>query len=309
MELKITAGKTFTAKTSENIYRTLKNNGVYLVASCGGKGICGKCCIKIIEGKYHVESTGKLQKKDIDENIVLACQSFPEENVLIEIPEESKLVIGDKIAVSRSKDLLEFLYSVEPTLTPAVRRIELVLEPPSINDNISDLERLKKALADKGIENMRFSYGFVSSMSKALRDARWKVNIAYTENFEAISLSSTEDRNRYGIAVDIGTTTIVVFLINYSDGSLVDSGMTYNSQMRFGDDVITRIVHATEGDGINELRNSVVNDINDLISPIIEKNIIRKEAIDSAAQYPYTGKRDPLIIRQAASEDLWRAAA
>lgn len=281
MEIRLTNGQTISAEANKSVYQALRNNGIYLVASCGGKGVCGKCRIKVLKGKSRVKSTGKLSKKDIDEKILLACQVFPEGNILIEIPEESRLVIGDKIAVSKSKDMLEFLHSIETGLSPTVRRINLEIELPTIQDNMSDLERLKKALSNNGIQHMRFSHGFVSRMAKTLRDADWKVCLAYTEDFEAVSLSSAEDRNRYGIAIDIGTTTVVLYLVNYSDGSLVDVGMTYNSQIRFGDDVITRIVYATEGGGINDLRNAVINDINNLLLPIIEKHEIKKGDVDS----------------------------
>ncbi len=281
MDIRITDGKRVYAGIYESIYQALKNNAIYLVASCGGKGVCGKCRVKALEGKIRIESIGKLRKKDIDKRIVLACQTYPEEDIIIEIPEESKLVIGDKIAVSKSKELIEFLLSVEKGLSPAVRRVDLTLTPPTIQDNQSDLERLKKTLVDKGIHDMEFSHGFLAKMGDALRNADWKVSLAYTENFEAISLSPAEVRNRFGIAVDIGTTTVVLYLVDYSDGRLVDVGMTYNSQIRFGDDVITRIVYATEANGISDLRNAVINDINDMLLPIMEKHDIKREDIDS----------------------------
>jgi ferredoxin len=81
MEIRIADGRTITAGEGESIYATLKKNGIYLVASCGGKGVCGKCRVKIIEGSSRIEATGKLTKKEREENIVLACQAFPKENV------------------------------------------------------------------------------------------------------------------------------------------------------------------------------------------------------------------------------------
>src|SRR5512135_2935370 len=281
MEIKILNGKTTTAEAGKSVYKTLKDNGVYLVSSCGGKGICGKCRIKLIDGSARIESTGKLLKKEIEEKFALACKTIPEGDVLIEIPEESKLIIGDKIAISKTKDLLEYLHSIESALTPAVRRIVLNLTPPSIQDNTGDLERLKRALLEKGIHDMEFSHSFVFSMSNVLREAEWDVCLYYTERHEAIGLSAVCKTTHYGIAVDIGTTTVVVYLVNCSDGTLVDAGMTFNSQMRHGDDVITRIVYATEGGGLQELRDAIVNDINDLLTPIIEKNGVDIEDIDS----------------------------
>jgi uncharacterized 2Fe-2S/4Fe-4S cluster protein (DUF4445 family) len=282
MEIRIADGRTIPLVAGESIYEALKHSGIYLVASCGGKGVCGKCRVKIIEGRSRIEETGKLRKKDKEKNIVLACQTFPEENILIEIPEDAKLVIGDKIALSKSKDLLEFLRTFEPEFTPPVRCIVLDLTPPTIHDNISDLERIKKALEEKGIHGMRFSHEFVVSMSASLREAGWKVNLAYTDELEAFAMSPSECMNEYGIAVDIGTTTVVLYLINCYNGSLVDVGMTYNSQMRYGDDVITRIVHATEGGGIDELQHAVVGDINDMLLPVLEKNGINRDHVVAA---------------------------
>ena len=214
MEIRIADGRTVTAEAGESILAALKKNGIYLVAHCGGKGVCGKCRVKVIEGRSRVEATARIRKKERDENMVLACQAFPEEDILIEVPEDAKLVIGDKIAVSKSKGLLEFLHSEEEVFTPPVECTVLDLEPPTIHDNISDLERIKRALEKKGIHGMRFSHDFVSSMSKALRDADWKVTLAYTDNLEAFALSPSECLNEYGIAIDIGTTTVVLYLVN-----------------------------------------------------------------------------------------------
>jgi uncharacterized 2Fe-2S/4Fe-4S cluster protein (DUF4445 family) len=281
MQITILNGKTISAAPGANLYKALKANGIYLVASCGGKGICGKCRVRLLDGNAKVESTGKLLKKEIEEKFVLACKTLPEGDMLVEIPEESKLIIGDKIAVSKTKDLREYLYSINPVLTPAVRRIVLNLTPPSIQDNAGDLERLKRALDEKGIRDMVFSHAFILAMPEALREGAWDVCLSYTEKHEAIGLSAVCKAHHYGLAVDIGTTTVVVYVVNCADGTLVDAGMTYNSQMRYGDDVITRIVYATEGGGLRELRDAIVNDVNDLLAPIIEKNGIDVEDVDS----------------------------
>ena len=121
-----------------------------------------------------------LNRVSIDSGIVLACQTFPEKDVIIDIPRESRLVIGDKIALSKSGDLLDLLHSFEVGISPIVREITLNLPPPTLNDNISDLERLKRSLAEKGLFGMRFIYGFVSSLPDTLRNADWKITFGYT---------------------------------------------------------------------------------------------------------------------------------
>jgi uncharacterized 2Fe-2S/4Fe-4S cluster protein (DUF4445 family) len=214
MVIKLTTGKNIPVGKNQSILSALKKNGIYLVSPCGGKGTCGKCRIKIIEGRYKTEITGKFSQSDRDKNIVIACQTYPEEDLTVEILEESKLVVGDKIALSKADYLTKLFKELDGKISP--------LANPDIGS-----------------------------------------------------------KQKYGIAVDIGTTTIIVYVVNISDGSFVDVGMTYNSQIRYGDDVITRIIYATENNGLKELRDTVVDDINDLINTIVERHKIDKDAIGS----------------------------
>ncbi|OHE58042.1 MAG: hypothetical protein A2Z47_15275 [Thermodesulfovibrio sp. RBG_19FT_COMBO_42_12] len=283
MYIRLTTGKTLDVKEGESLLQALKRQGVYLVTSCGGKGICGKCRVRLIEGEYRIESTGKLESREMDLGIVLACQTFSEGNITIDIPKESILVIGDKIALSKSGDLIELLNSFGVEIYPLVRQITLDLRPPTINYNISDMERLRKALEEEGLIGMRFIHRLVTSMSDALRNAGWKITCGYTVSNDVVYISpSDKKKDRYGIAVDIGTTTLVVYLVNLTDGRLIDTGSTYNSQMRYGDDIITRIIYATESEGLEELRDSVVSDINNLLISLQERHNIRREDIESA---------------------------
>ncbi|MCL5023051.1 MAG: ASKHA domain-containing protein [Nitrospirae bacterium] len=282
MEIRLTSGKRLSAHEGSDLYQALKGNGVYLVSSCGGKGTCGKCRVRVVEGPCETVSHGKLGQKERAEGIVLACRTFPKGDVLIEIPKESVLVVGDKIAISKSRDLFELFESFSVDVSPVVKHLCLDVPPPTIHDNISDVERLKRALDAAGIKGVRFSHGFVSSMAGALRKAGWKIILGYTEDLEAVFVGSADGYNdKYGLAVDIGTTTVVVYLVDLADGRLVDVGSTYNSQIRHGDDVITRIIHATEGGGLSELRDAVVGDINDLLNPLVERNSVERDDIES----------------------------
>ncbi len=288
MELRLTSDEVIRLQKGEDIYSALKRSGIYIIAPCGGKGICSKCKIKIIKGDYKVKSYGKLTPHERELNISLACQTFPREDLIIEIPKESQLVIGDKIAIAKTKSLIEHLRTYNVSISPLTKRVFLDLPPPSISDSISDLERLKRALDEKGVRNLSFSYGFVSTMNKILRASEWMVFLTYIEKdnaqVEALFLSHPESCNRrYGIAVDIGTTTVVVYLVSLINGEVIDIGSTYNSQIRYGDDVITRIIHATEEAGLNELRDAVVSDINTIVNSMIQKHNIEACEIDSAS--------------------------
>ncbi len=285
MELKLTTGKTLDLNEGESILEALKRHEVYLIASCGGKGTCGKCKVHIIEGDAGVQGQGNLTQKERDAGLALACLCRPTGDVTLEIPETSRLVVGDKIAFAKAESLTKLLEDMGATLKPVLQTIELHLPTPTLHDNISDVERFRRALEEKGITGVRFSHGFVKRMADALRAHEWKVNLGYVEHAcgpEAVFITPAENGNRYGIAVDIGTTTVVVYLIDLSNGRLIDVGLTYNSQMRWGDDVITRIVHATEGGGLDELRRAVVSDINNLTAAMLERHSISRDDVESA---------------------------
>src|SRR3990170_7019139 len=130
MDIKLTTGITLQTSKGQNLLQALKKNGIYLVASCGGKGICGKCRVRLLEGKNRIVSAGKLEPREVEAGITLACQTFPEGDTFIDIPKESKLVIGDKIALSKSGDLIELLKFLEANISPIVRQITLTLTPP-----------------------------------------------------------------------------------------------------------------------------------------------------------------------------------
>ncbi|MCE5194940.1 MAG: ASKHA domain-containing protein [Nitrospiraceae bacterium] len=281
MQIKLSTGKSFNASSDESLLIALKKNKIYLNAHCGGKGTCGKCKIQILEGDYRSEQTGKLSKTNKDKGILLACRTFPKTDMLIEIPEDSKLVIGDKIAISRSGDLAELFKKMDGVITPLVKRLDLKLTPPTIEDNISDLERIKRELLLNGISEIHFPYDFILSFADKARKRAWSINLAYYDE-EALFIDEDSGKHRYAAAVDIGTTTIVVYLVDLNTGKLIDTGSTYNSQIKFGDDVITRIIYATEKNGLNELREEVVEDINDIIQTIIETHNLKNNSIESA---------------------------
>lgn len=283
MQIRLTTGKTIFSNPGESVIGALKRHGIYLTASCGGKGTCGKCRVRLIEGQAGCKNTGKLTPDEREAGLVLACTSFPEGDILIDIPESSRLVVGDKIATARAEDLMGLLKSLGGTISPIVSTIDLDLPPPTINDNIGDLERLKRALDEHGISGIRFSHGFTKRLALAMREPQWNFTLGYTGTPpEAIYVSPRRECCRYGIAVDIGTTTVVVYLVDVASGRLIDTGLTYNSQIRHGDDVITRIVHATEHGGLDELRQAVVSDLNDIINSLCERHGIAPDDIESA---------------------------
>jgi uncharacterized 2Fe-2S/4Fe-4S cluster protein (DUF4445 family) len=106
MEINLTSGKSIKIKKGTSVLEALKESGIHLTTSCGSKGTCGKCKIVIQSGKADIQSKIKLTQDEIKKGYALACKTFPSEDIAIEIPKESRLIVEGKIATGRSKDLL-----------------------------------------------------------------------------------------------------------------------------------------------------------------------------------------------------------
>jgi uncharacterized 2Fe-2S/4Fe-4S cluster protein (DUF4445 family) len=285
MKITLPSGKIITASAELSILENLNQAEVYLTASCGGKGTCGKCKIIIKDGKTKSLSRMKLTQEEIDRGYSLACRTFPQGDILIDIPKESALTVEGRIATGKSKDLQELLRSMKTEIEPITGRLFMKLPPPTLDDNISDLERLKRALSSEGLGCLRLPFRTLKNLSDTLRDKGWEITLCtiQSEGCEEVTNILSGDRTtpRYGVAIDIGTTTLVVYLIDLTDGRLLDIASTYNSQIKFGDDVITRIVYATEQNELAAMQNTVISDINMMITLITQKHKINMDTVDS----------------------------
>jgi uncharacterized 2Fe-2S/4Fe-4S cluster protein (DUF4445 family) len=282
MKLKVASDRVFEVEEGMSVFEVLKRGGIYLASACGGRGTCGKCKIKITGGEYEILSYGKLDAKERQEGIALACRTIPRGDLSIEIPSASRLAVGDKIALSRSKDLYELLKRRNASISTPVQRIEVKLDPPTLQNNIPDLERLKFFLKGHGFD-LSFPRDFLVGLADSVRRENWHFDLCYerTEGRALCIETLHKEDIRCGLAIDIGTTTVVVYLVNLNDGTVLDIAATYNSQRRYGDDVISRIIHASEKGGLEELRQAIVGDINTLLRPILERQHLRQERVES----------------------------
>jgi len=284
MTITLTSGKNISIKPGTSILESLKQAGIYLTSSCGGKGTCGKCKIIIKSGQAEFKSRIKLSKDEIGKGYAIACQSYPTENVVIDIPKESVLTVEGKVATGKSRDLQKLLTATGTEINPLTERRVMQLPPPSLDDNISDLERLKRELSSTSLGCLRVHFRFLLNLAQKIRKENWEITVSTirSENCDEIIniFPGQQQTPQYGVAVDIGTTTIVVYLVDLSNGTLLDVASTYNSQIRFGDDVITRIVNATEHNEMNNIHRAVISDINQLLLLLLESHSINIDSID-----------------------------
>ncbi len=284
MKITLTSGKHIKVKPDTSILESLKQAGIYLTSSCGGKGTCGKCKIIIKSGQAEFKSRIKLSGDEIGKGYAIACSSYPTKNVVIDIPKESVLTVEGKVATGKSRDLQNLLNATGTEINPLTERRVMQLPLPSLDDNISDLERLKRELSSRGLGCLRVPFRFLLNLAQKVRKENWEITLStiHSEDCDEIIniFHGKQQTPQYGVAVDIGTTTIVVYLVDLSNGTLIDVASTYNSQIRFGDDVITRIVNATEHNEMNNIHRAVISDINQLLLLLLESHKINIDSID-----------------------------
>jgi uncharacterized 2Fe-2S/4Fe-4S cluster protein (DUF4445 family) len=279
---------TITVDDNASLFKAVKAAGVYVLSSCGGKGNCGKCKVIVKEGTVASgKSRSFLTGEEAERGYVLACHSRITSDVVIEIPQESRMQAKHKIATgAKTDELIELMRSAGGCLESRIKRIYLELSPPTIDDNIADYERVRRALDNAGFDasHLHMNYLVLSKLSHIMREGGWNVTVsvfnvgAVLEVLDIFPGDAT--KTRYGAAVDIGTTTVVVYLVDMTNGNIIGTSSTYNSQVKCGDDVITRIVYATERNGLKELQGLVVGNINTLLTELLEKNRVPRGMID-----------------------------
>ncbi|MGE0085246.1 MAG: ASKHA domain-containing protein [Desulfococcaceae bacterium] len=245
---------------------------VPLNASCNGKGSCGKCKLVLESGEIRTVPSSMLTEREKGKNYVLACQSTVHGDVTVRIPEEA-LEKKLKVAGMGKAETLR-LKGIVKEIRPALAEIPLELTPPTLEDPVSDLDRLKRGLKKSGFDTDRLSVGLgvMRDLAKVMREGDWKVT-AYVMrkkcSDEVLKVAPGNGTAKsLGLAIDVGTTSVVVCLTDMADGTVLAATSGHNRQAACGDDVINRIV-CSEKDGVKKLSTMVLATINGLISEAV----------------------------------------
>ncbi len=170
-----------------------------------------------------------------------------------------------------------------PAIDPPVLKVPLSLTPPSLADYVSDLDRVTHALRNLDMGHVTIGLPTLKKISRVLRDNQWNVNVTLMDLWdrkEIIDIGPPSDNDLIGIAVDIGTTTIVVELVDLTTGKVIDARSDYNKQVVYGEDVLSRVMYTEEhDDGISKLTSTIRYGINDLIRELVIENNMRYERI------------------------------
>lgn len=252
--------------------------GVYVESVCGGRGICGRCQIEVQEGqfaKHGITSTNEnispfgaketryAEKRDLMEGRRLSCSSTIRGDLVIDIPQDLQI----NAQVVRKADDGRVIER-----NPAVQLCYVEVEEPDMHQPLGDLDRLKKALEDDWEwQDLLVDQHLLPKVQSILRRGDWKVTAAIHMDMESsrpslIALYPGLKNEAYGIACDIGSTTIAMHLVSLLSGSTIASSGVSNPQIRFGEDLMSRVSYVMMNpEGREAMTKAVRNALNGLI--------------------------------------------
>ncbi|MFH1853758.1 MAG: ASKHA domain-containing protein [Candidatus Omnitrophota bacterium] len=259
--------------------------GIHIYNSCGGEGVCGRCKVIVKKGDYATERSGRISEKEQRKGYVLACRTAPESHLTVLVPEESRLgdieVLTEEARTKRLAGLYtpaeEVKEEKKPLLEerlfkhgPLSTKLFLKLPKPSMEDNCPDTERLFREIRKNGdIAIMQMGLANIKKLPRLLRDSDWEVTVTLGNRNKTTEIVLIEPGDRsaknFGIALDIGTTTIVAYLVDLKSREVLGARASYNPQVDFGEDVISRIIYAQEQGGLEKLHHAVIDTVNTFI--------------------------------------------
>ncbi len=257
---------TIKASENENLLRSAMRAGVHINASCGGAGVCNKCRVLLEQGRVKGEA--------LPEGGYKACATYPLSDVVVRIPVESEM---DRKALARpvarkAASWIEVKGGIRiRDLRPAVSKKLLSLPEPSLQDGMSDLGRIQREVSPWLPQPLAVDIQVLNDLPVALREKDWKITASFMEGpcvdgKRLIRVEPGDTTSRHaGIAVDLGTTTISVQLLDLNSGEILAESSDYNPQVSYGEDVISRMEFARKGDGLRMLQEKVVGCLNRLI--------------------------------------------
>jgi uncharacterized 2Fe-2S/4Fe-4S cluster protein (DUF4445 family) len=272
-------------ESGESILEAASAAGIAVDSACGGQGACGKCRVVVTLGRPGGSRGDTLSKEDLARGMVLACQATVEDDLVVEVPLESQ---RGELQILMDQTQTEGA-GVEDSGPRAERRRPRIT-PPEEDREKGDVERLVEGLRAEGRDEF-CEYGVGLEALRALpvlgREEGWELE-ALVGDFggrgEVFGLEACGDKKGYGIAVDVGTTTVVVHLIETTTAGFVDACASLNDQVAHGEDVISRIIWTQEqAGGLGQMREAARGTINRCVRELVQRQGIEADEIIGAA--------------------------
>ncbi|KLU62699.1 Na(+)-translocating NADH-quinone reductase subunit F [Peptococcaceae bacterium CEB3] len=259
------------ANTGESLLDVLVRNKLYINNVCNGKGTCGKCKVRLVAGLevlgHPAPSPAErdhLTERELAGGVRLACQVPAKEGMRLELENTE--------AYDRKEAALKQM--AEVVTEPGVSKVFLQVPRPSLEDERGDWDRLADRLREvvPGLASIELtvSLAVLTNLGEALRAEEFTITATLWGNrVLAVEAGNTADR-LYGVAIDIGTTSVGAALVDLKRGAILNVLSTENAQTAFGADVISRISYASKGDvERQQLRNSITETVNNLLDSLM----------------------------------------
>ncbi|MCL7452997.1 MAG: ASKHA domain-containing protein [Anaerolineae bacterium] len=270
--------------SGESLLECARHLGVDLVSICGGVGTCGRCIVQVVDGEVSEPTPAEgeyLDPKELSEGYRLACQVIPRGTCKVRVPPES-LTAPQRTQIEGEE------ISVIPE--PPVDAYLLQLPAPSLEDLHADAERLTEALVEQhGVTASSVDLGVLRQLSPRLRREDWRVRTMVRDG-EVVAVLPPEARS-LGLAMDLGTTKIAVYLVDLDSGETLASEGLMNPQIAYGEDVISRMAAAVRDpakavqlqtlviDAVNEAVAQMCGEINAEPAEIVEMVVVGNTAM------------------------------
>ena len=255
-----------------NLVEAAGQAGIVLNQPCGGQGTCGKCEVQVTEDAPAPTAAERehLTDEEIEEGTRLACQVTVEGDIKVWVPDESRFF---------EQHILTEGVGEGYTFDPPLQKRCVNVSAPTVEDQRSYVDRLKEALADDGQE-LEMDLPLIRSLPELAGDGDYTATAVLKDGgIQWIEGGDTTDRAA-GIALDIGTTTVVGTLINLVNGRSEAVASRTNPQVSLGDDVVSRIKYAGEHpDGLKKLRKRLITCINDLIEELLAESGVEQRGV------------------------------
>jgi uncharacterized 2Fe-2S/4Fe-4S cluster protein (DUF4445 family) len=243
--------------------------GLPLRAGCGGKGTCGDCVVQVRAGRARSRPSAALPDELSRQGYVLACETEVLDHLTVELPQFQEISIRslmDLRCLEENKDNLSGVFEVRPL----VARMDLALPPPSVEDHVSDLERVLRAISRKaGIEEAAAENAVLRKLAAAVRDQDGRIDAVLLDGRQGWTILDVEPRRDgrriCGVACDVGTTTVALYLVDMETGEILGAAASYNQQLKCGEDVISRIDYARKPERLEELQGLAASTVNHLV--------------------------------------------
>ena len=277
-------------RTDTLLVEAARRLGIEIQQPCGGQGRCGRCAVRVESGRVRRRSVLRLSKADVEAGYALACQTVVEGDVSVVVPPAEQ--IERRLTTDHVAPEVVVPEGYEPEKAQTIRRAFLRLPLPSMDSQTDDWARLHTALRRQtGIDRLHASLSQIRELSGTLRSSDWQVGVVYDTADEPPGaarlikigpIAALASEPLCGLAIDVGTTTVTVFLVDLLTGEVTAQSSEYNQQIARGEDIISRIIYASKGGGGEELRELVLATINGRIASVCSRADIEPDAIVKA---------------------------